>query len=229
MKLTHMGLQKTTLIDYPGKVAAVIFTPGCNLRCPYCHNPDLVQNIDRSSLIPKEEIESFLKRRSSVLGGVVISGGEPLMFRDDLIELIKYIHSLGMKVKLDTNGTFPRELLSMDVDYIAMDLKTSPKKYPLLGYNIKNTEKILKESLQYIKTCGIDHQIRCTVVDELIDESDVYEMANLLQGIKQLRLTPFRPGNTLDPMYGQKKSPSAAMMQTLKDLFISKGIPTIVE
>jgi len=100
LKLKALGLVKTTLLDYPGKVAATLFTPGCNLRCPYCHNPGLVQDIDRSSLLPLAEIHAFLKKRAGVLGGVVFTGGEPLLFNEDLRALSEYIHSLGLKVRI---------------------------------------------------------------------------------------------------------------------------------
>jgi len=106
MALTHVGLQKTTLLDFPGEVAATVFTPGCNLRCPYCHNPSLVQPPYPQDLISLEELDRFLEKRAKVLGGVCITGGEPLL-HDNLDELISLIRSHGLKVKLDTNGTFP--------------------------------------------------------------------------------------------------------------------------
>ena len=120
------GLQKLTLLDYPGKTACTIFTGGCNFRCPFCHNALLVTDIDESDTYTEEEILSFLSKRQGLLDGVCITGGEPLM-HSDIIEFVKRIKELGYKVKLDTNGTFPerlKELLENSlVDYVAMDIK----------------------------------------------------------------------------------------------------------
>lgn len=228
MSLTALGLQKTTLLDYPGKVAATLFTPGCNLRCPYCHNPGLVQDIDRSSLLPLEEIKAFLKKRAGVLGGVVITGGEPLIYSEDLCELAEYIHSLGLLLKLDTNGTFPGELSRFPADFIAMDYKTSVKKYSLMG-GPEDIVKKLSESLNYLRQSGIPHQIRTTVHPEWLSMEDAAEMAEELQGVDQLRLTAFRPGITLNPGYAEKKAPDSSYMNRLKDFFSSKDISVIVE
>jgi len=229
LKLKALGLVKTTLLDYPGKVAATLFTPGCNLRCPYCHNPGLVQDIDRSSLLPLAEIHAFLKKRAGVLGGVVITGGEPLLFNEDLRALSEYIHSLGLKVKLDTNGTFPGELSDFPADFIAMDLKTSPEKYSLMGYKQKDIIEKLKASITFIKNSGKEHQIRSTVHEDWITMDDAKDMAVLLKGVNQLRLTAFRPDVTLNPDFRKKKSPSSDYLNRLKDFFISCSIPTIVE
>lgn len=229
MKLTHLGLVKTTLLDYPGKVASTLFTPGCNLRCPYCHNPELVENINKDSLLPLEEVLSFLKRRAKMISAVVLTGGEPLLYGDDLISLAKEIHDLGLLLKIDTNGTLPGILSRFPADFIAMDLKTSPERYKEMGYGGQGIEELLLGSLKFIKESGIPHQIRCTYTPDLISEKDVNAMVRMLKGVDQLRLTAFRPGQTLDPNYRQKKSPDLQTMEELRDLFISKGIPTIVE
>ena len=119
---------KTTLLDFPGEVAAAVFTPGCNLRCPYCHNPELVRPPFPDEMISLEKLGVFLEKRASLLGGVCITGGEPLL-HDNIGDLVSLIRSHGLKVKLDTNGTFPERLARIDADYIAMDLKTDPEKY----------------------------------------------------------------------------------------------------
>ena len=149
MTLSSLGLVKTTLIDFPGEVAATVFTPGCNLRCPYCHNPELVIPPFGDTLFPIEEVRRFLAKRAAVLGGVCITGGEPLIHAEpqgDLYELINFCKGLGLKVKLDTNGCFPGRLMPLlsiaeavsageqggrrnCLDYIAMDIKTVPEKY----------------------------------------------------------------------------------------------------
>ena len=131
MALKKLGFIKTSLLDFPGQVSAVIFTPSCNLRCPYCHNPELVSGSLPPDLIQKETVLQHLEKRKSILGGVCITGGEPLL-HPELPDLIESIHSLGLKVKVDTNGTRPDKLPPLKADYLAMDIKTDPKKYPLL-------------------------------------------------------------------------------------------------
>ena len=131
MALSNLGLVKTSLIDFPGEVAAVVFSFGCNLRCPFCHNPTLVNGSHPEDFISRGEILSFLKKRRNVLGGVCITGGEPLL-HSDLVLLITEIKALGLKVKLDTNGTVPDRLREVKADYVAIDFKTSPEKYGLL-------------------------------------------------------------------------------------------------
>lgn len=221
MALTHVALQKTTLLDFPGEVAATVFTPGCNLRCPYCHNPKLVQPPYPEDLISLEELDYFLEKRAKVLGGVCISGGEPLLHKD-LSKLIGLIRSHGLKVKLDTNGTFPERLAQIDADYIAMDLKTSPEKYEELflpgskkNYNKENLGTQVKKSLNYLKNSGIPYEIRTTVVPGIIGREEMNTMAPLLEGVEKYSLTPFRGGNTLDPEYSHYPPPSEALMDEL--------------
>ena len=221
MEFTRVALQKTTLLDFPGEVAATVFTPGCNLRCPYCHNPELVQPPYPKELISFEELDRFLKKRAKVLGGVCISGGEPLL-HTGLSELIELIRSHGLKVKLDTNGTFPERLVQIDADYIAMDLKTSPEKYEELllpgsknNGNKKDLGTQVKKSLSYLKTSGIPYEIRTTVVPGIIGLEEINTMAPLLEGVEKYSLTPFRGGNTLDPAYSHYPPPSEALMDEL--------------
>src|SRR6056297_2964372 len=129
----RIGLQKTSLVDFPGELAATVFTPGRNLRCPYCHNPQLVIPPYPEDMITLDELDAFLNRRDGLLGGVCITGGEPLL-HEDLPELLHLVRTHGLKVKLDTNGSFPDRLSGIFVDYVAMDLKTAPSRYEkLLG------------------------------------------------------------------------------------------------
>ncbi|NLA77415.1 MAG: anaerobic ribonucleoside-triphosphate reductase activating protein, partial [Clostridiales bacterium] len=127
------GIQKLSLLDYPGKVACTLFTGGCNLRCPFCHNASLVVSPDASDAMEDSEVLAFLKKREGVLDGVCISGGEPLMQRD-IADFIRSVRALGYSVKLDTNGCFPDALEALIseglLDYIAMDIKNSPRRYP---------------------------------------------------------------------------------------------------
>ncbi|TVR85141.1 MAG: anaerobic ribonucleoside-triphosphate reductase activating protein, partial [Spirochaetaceae bacterium] len=136
MALQYLGLRKTSLIDFPGRLAAVVFTHGCPLRCPFCHNPELVQGPLPESFLPAAEVLAFLRKRANLLSGVVISGGEPLLHAD-LPQLITKIGALGLGVKVDTSGALPQslaEILRLEaVTYVAMDIKTAPGRYPELG------------------------------------------------------------------------------------------------
>lgn len=132
MALGRVGLLKTTLADFPGEVAATVFTPGCNLRCGFCHNPEFISPPYAYGLLSLEEVKRYLEKRANLLGGVCITGGEPLL-HEDLYDFVFFIKKLGLKVKLDTNGTFPDRIDTGAVDYLAMDVKTVPAKYGLLG------------------------------------------------------------------------------------------------
>jgi len=224
MALTHVGLQKTTLLDFPGEVAATVFTPGCNLRCPYCHNPSLVQPPYPQDLISLEELDRFLEKRAKVLGGVCITGGEPLL-HDNLDELISLIRSHGLKVKLDTNGTFPERLAKVDVDYIAMDLKTAPEKYDTLLGPFKNAGTKIETSVAYLKTADIAYELRTTVVPGIVGPEELQSMLTLLQRVEKYVLTPFRPGSTLAADYSNLKRPSEEYMQQLCNRVMEQGIP----
>ena len=228
MSLTHVGLQKTTLLDFPGEVAATVFTPGCNLRCPYCHNPTLVQPPYPEDLISLEELDRFLKKRAKVLGGVCITGGEPLIHAN-LNVLIRLIRSHGLKVKLDTNGTFPERLAEADVDYIAMDLKTTPEKYNTLLDPTKNTgTKKIEASVAYLKSAGIAYELRTTVVPGIVGPEELRSMLTLLQGAEKYVLTPFRPSNTLAANYTEMKRPSEEYINQLCKMVAEQRIPCTI-
>src|SRR6056297_47161 len=218
MALNRMALQKTTLLDYPGEVAATLFTPGCNLRCPYCHNPELVTPPFPDDLLSRGEILSFLKKRAGVLGGVCVTGGEPLL-HPDLPELADEIHGLGLKVKIDTNGTMPEriEAILPKVDYVAMDVKTAPRRYGELGMNAAGAEEPagrsgettadaadaaaepIKRSIRTIIESGIEHEFRTTCLPGLVKEEDIREITEAIQGAAAYYLVQFRPAVTLDP------------------------------
>jgi pyruvate formate lyase activating enzyme len=221
MPLGSVCLTKTTLIDYPGKVAAVVFTPGCNLRCPYCHNPELVDGSIPEEAISFTELDAFLDKRRNVLEGVCITGGEPLMHQD-LADLIDLIHFHGLAVKLDTNGMFPRRLAQQKCEFIALDVKTVPSKYHLVG--AESGEPVL-ESIQWILSSGIDHEFRTTMAPGIIDEEDLTEIAELVEGTKNYTLTSFRPGITLDPAYSSKTPYSREDLEKFADTLGEKGIP----
>lgn len=196
------GLNKLTLLDYPGHMACLIFTGGCNYRCPFCQNRDLVLHPTSQPVIPEDEFISFLKLRQGILEGVCITGGEPTLWAD-LPDLIRKIRSLGYKVKLDTNGSRPdavKALLDEGLlDYVAMDIKNSPEKYAVTtGLNpdacpieaVKKTAALLTES-------GIPYEFRTTIVKELHTAEDLQNIAKWLNGAKAYYLQPFKDCDTL--------------------------------
>lgn len=189
------GFQKLTLLDYPGKTAATIFCGGCNFRCPFCHNGDLVLNSDTMEELSKEEIISFLSKRKGLLDGVCITGGEPLIWQD-IRDFIKEIKELGFLIKLDTNGYYPDRLKSVsqsgNIDYIAMDIKNSPHRYSLTS-GLENFDiKRIEESVEFIKNSGIDHEFRTTVVKGFHTENEMEEIGKWLLGEKRYFIQPYK-------------------------------------
>ena len=194
------GLQKLTLLDYPEKTACTVFTGGCNLRCPFCHNALLVTDIDGSDAYSEEEILAFLSKRKGLLDGVCITGGEPLM-NGDIADFIGKIKAMGYKVKLDTNGTFPDRLKDLLenrlVDYVAMDIKNSKEKYAetagVESINLSNIEK----SINLLKSSDIDYEFRTTVVNEFHTEEDILSIAKWIAGAKRYFLQNFEDSGNL--------------------------------
>ena len=192
------GLQKLTLLDYPGKMACTIFTYGCNFRCPFCHNAMLVTE-ENSDNISEDEFFAFLKKRQGILDGVCISGGEPTL-QKDLAEFIGKIKAFGYAVKLDTNGSQPevlRNLIAENLlDYVAMDIKNSPAKYSLTcGREVDMVP--IKESVSIIKESGIDHEFRTTTVRELHTAEDILSLSEWIKGAKRYFLQSFKDSGDL--------------------------------
>lgn len=217
------GFIKTTLVNYPGKVAAALFLPGCDLRCPYCHNPELVLNT-ADDLVDIEEILAYLEKRRGLLQGVCISGGEPLV-HENLGELAKAIKDMGYLLKIDTNGTFPDRILSLEPDFIAMDIKTVPEKYPMLSpvQDPALPDKI-KSSIEIIKKSGIDHEFRTTVVPGIVDMKDIQDICRLIKGARCYVLAGYVPGHTLDPGFTQETYTNQELHQ-MADIVKAAGIP----
>lgn len=186
------GLQKLTLLDYPGKMACTVFTSGCNLRCPFCHNAGLVTHID-GQYITSEEVLDFLATRKNKLEGMCLTGGEPLL-NSDVAEFLYKVKQMGFSVKLDTNGTFPELLESIIkdglADYVAMDIKNSADKYNLTCGREVNMRNILK-SVELLKCGKADYEFRTTVVRQLHDEEDIESIAKWLSGAKVWYLQQF--------------------------------------
>lgn len=218
------GLQKTTLIDFPGEVASTIFTFGCNLRCPYCHNPELLDKSKKPKPIEWIKILKFLEKRKKIIGGVCISGGEPLL-HNEINKIIDEIHLLGLKVKIDTNGTFPERLKKINPDYIAMDIKTSLEKYKLLGYTEKkDLNKLILESIEYIINSNIDHEFRTTAVPYLVEINDINKIANLLKNSKKYVITQFRAKQILETEWQNIKPYPIKVLEDMKKTAEQSGL-----
>ena len=191
------GIQKFSTVDYPGYTVASIFTIGCNMRCGYCHNPELVLPEQYVGAIPEEDIFEFLETRRGLLDGVAISGGEPTMQRD-LPEFIRRCKTMGFLVKLDTNGTNPamlRELLADGlVDFIAMDIKGPLAKYSQIAARPVDLDAI-RQSVEVIKT--IDHEFRTTIVRGQLDLKDFESIGQLVDGARRFALQAFVPSGNL--------------------------------
>jgi pyruvate formate lyase activating enzyme len=179
-----VALRKTSLVDYPGKISAVLFFPGCNLRCPWCHNPELVRGFLEDG-VPLDEVLSFLEKRKNVLDAVVLSGGEATLYKD-LPELISVIKKLNLLVKLDTNGTQPemlKRLLQNDEtkpDYIALDIKVPPTRYAELAKNLIDPQ-LLRKSAELIHQYNIEHEFRTLILpNNYLNENEIDAMAELV-------------------------------------------------
>lgn len=189
------GLNKTTLLDYPGKVAATIFLGGCNFRCPFCQNSSLVLNPSAQPEIPVKEVLSFLKKRKGILDGVCITGGEPTL-SPDLPELLQEIRTLGYPIKLDTNGTHPALLKTFTeqnlIQMTAVDIKACPDNYPALCGLVHPELDAVKETVEFLKNGTLDYEFRTTVIRELHSEKDFIEIGQWLTGAKAYYLQAYR-------------------------------------
>lgn len=188
-----IGLEKLSLVDYDGHTACTLFTGGCNFRCPFCHNGDLVLNHELFESYSEDYVFSYLKKRQGLLDGVVVTGGEPTLYRD-LPDYIRKIKALGYDVKLDTNGTNPEMLLEIIerhlIDYVAVDVKSSKEGYAK-ATGLKSFPEKVAQTVELLKTNVIDYEFRTTLVDELINEKDIIEIAEWLKSCKVLFLQRF--------------------------------------
>ena len=184
------GLQKLTLLDFPGKVACTLFLQGCNFRCPFCHNTPLLNDMPQ---IPSDELMSFLQKRKGMLDGVAITGGEPLI-NDDIAPLLIKIKELGYAVKLDTNGSFPDRLRALVedglVDYVAMDIKNCRTKYEQTA-GAKDILSSVERSVRYLLDGHVDYEFRTTVVNEFHEPEDFHDIGQWISGAKAYFLQNF--------------------------------------
>ncbi|MGY4883998.1 MAG: anaerobic ribonucleoside-triphosphate reductase activating protein [Nanobdellota archaeon] len=179
------GIQKLTLIDYPDKIACTLFLFGCNFRCGFCHNPELVTESENNiNTYSEEEALDFLEKRKNKLEGVCFTGGEPLLTINS--SFLKKIKSLGYSIKIDTNGSMPERLKELIneklVDYIAMDIKSSPEKYPLVT-NIKFPIEKIEESIKIIIESGLEYEFRTTILKRFHDKEDIKKIGEWLIGL----------------------------------------------
>jgi pyruvate formate lyase activating enzyme len=214
------GLQKLTLLDYPGKIACTLFTPGCNYRCPFCHNASLV--LTPTDETTEEEFLLFLSSRRQILEGVCITGGEPTL-QPDLASFCKKIKEMGFLVKLDTNGSHPKKLKELVehhlVDYVAMDVKNSLLRYEETVGTKVNLEDIL-ESIEFLEKDTVPYEFRTTVVKNLHDEESLINLAEMIQGCQHYYLQNFVDSKNLinNSMSGYSEQEMSALYQAVKKI-----------
>ena len=200
------GLQKLTLLDYPGQVACTVFTSGCNFRCPFCHNAPLV--LPGITVLPRmdeEQVLSFLKKRQGVLDGVAVTGGEPLLHKD-IGAFLDKVRALGYKIKLDTNGSFPdrlKELVEAKlIDRVAMDIKNAPALYRDTAGVDELDMAAIEESKNYLLTGVIDYEFRTTVVKGLHSKESLIDAAKWISGAKEYYLQQFKDSGSVIDLAG---------------------------
>ncbi len=216
--MTIHGLQKMTLLDYPGRVACTIFTGGCNFRCPFCHNASLVTKITDDAVYTEEEVLSFLKKRTGLLDGVCITGGEPLLQRD-IKEFISKVKALGFPVKLDTNGSFPEKLLELIdeglVDRVAMDVKNSKEKYGLTA-GACDILPAVEKSVSILLEGRVEYEFRTTVTAEHHTPEDAAAIGKWIAGAPEYYIQPFVDSGDLigtEPMSAPDRETLEAMRE----------------
>ena len=191
--MTFGGFQKLTLLDYPEKVACILFTKGCNFYCPFCHNAYLVKD-NHTENITEDEVLSFLKKRQGILEGVCISGGEPLLHKG-LEDFMNEVKTLGYPVKLDTNGSFPHKLQDLCekglVNYVAMDIKNTFEKYPQTAGTKALDIVNIKESIAFLLNGNVDYEFRTTVVNEFHTPDDIEVISSYIKGAKKYFIQNF--------------------------------------
>lgn len=219
------GLQKVTLVDYPGEVAATIFTSGCNMRCPYCHNAQLAAGETSAAFFSLEQLFDYFEKRKKLLAAVCITGGEPLL--DKNINIIaNQLYKMGYKIKLDTNGTMPEKILEIPSNYIAMDFKTAPKRYSELGFFAKDSAKKIIKSAQTIIASDKEYEFRTTAMPGIVEANDIKEIVKIIKGAKRYVITQFSPHNTLDPKASLVTPHSINVLKEFLKIATDEGIPT---
>lgn len=218
------GLERFSLIDYPGMTSAIVFTVGCNFRCPYCHNPEIVLHPKDATVVQEAEIMEFLMSRRGKLDAVTITGGEPTLHHD-LLDFMRKLKDMGFLVKLDSNGTRPdmlREALRLRlVDYLAMDIKAPLAQYQKVTILPVDVEKI-KESIDIIRGSGIDHEFRTTIVRSLLSREEILMIGDTIAGARRYYLQKFVPTKTNDPAYMTETTYSDDEFEEMRDIIATK-------
>lgn len=199
------GFQKMTLVDFPGLVASILFTGGCNFRCPFCQNGSLVLHPDTEPVVSEEEIFSYLEKRRKMIEGVVITGGEPTL-QSDLLPFAGRIRSLGFKTKLDTNGYRPAVLKEAVreglFDYVAMDIKNSPDRYAETAGLDDMDISAIKESIEFLLENHVSYEFRTTVMAELHDDESFRQIGEIVNGAERYYLQAYSDaGDVINPVY----------------------------
>jgi pyruvate formate lyase activating enzyme len=223
------GVQGVSIIDYPGRIASVLFLGGCNFRCPFCQNPDLVLRPESLPGLDLEETMRSIEKKKGFVDGVVVTGGEPLIHGEALLSLLQRLHEAGLAVKLDTNGyevELLREILASGlVDYVAMDVKTSLARYPKAAGKAVDTRRI-EEAIRLIMDSGLEYEFRTTCVPGIVEEQDIREIAALVSGAKRYYLQQFRPnGPMIDAEYEAVRPHGAAILGRFLSL-VSPSVQT---
>jgi pyruvate formate lyase activating enzyme len=216
-----VGLQKLTLLDFPGQVACTLFTNGCNMRCPFCHNASLVTRTNEQIAYSNQEILAFLKKRVGILEGVAITGGEPTLV-SGLADFMAQVRELGYKIKLDTNGTRPSVLINIIedglVDYVAMDIKNCKEKYGItVGYDQSYDITPIEESIKYLMQGRVDFEFRTTVSKTFHTENDIIKIGEWMQGDEKFFLQQFKDSG--DTVGGYVEGYGEDEMRKLLDTF----------
>ena len=217
--MNFKGIHKTSLVDYPGKITTVLFAGGCNLNCRYCYNPELVNNSKELETLKVPDILAFLKKRHKLIESVVISGGEPTLLKN-IDKFTESIKSIPLAVKIDTNGLKPDVIETLLekrlVDYIAVDIKTSPEKYESLTR--KDVDfSLIKKTIDIVKNSGIDYEIRTTCIPEYITLDDFKCIKKELVSVKKYFLQQFVNKVTMDPAMKAKRPYPVQVLNSFKE------------
>lgn len=221
------GLQKLSLVDYPGLLSAVVFLEGCNFQCPYCYNADLIEGREEIEY-PEEELFAFLERRKNIVEAVVITGGEPTL-HEGLKEFIFKIRDFGYRIKLDTNGSRPRTMRELfkqkAIDYVALDIKTAPSKYDFVC-DLQDIRERLLEVIGILFQNEVDYELRTTCVPGIVEGDDFYKISKVVKGAEKYFLQQFRSEQTFFPEYRKKKPFSNEELKRFKSI-LERTVPDV--
>lgn len=224
------GLQRLSLSDFPGRISAIVFTRGCNFRCPWCHNPELVDPERYGNPVPPGDVLAFLSMRKTHLQGVVVTGGEPLL-HGDVEDFLSEVRAMGLAVKLDTNGSMPRQferiLAGGLVDYVAMDVKAPWNAYSRLSGAAADTDAIA-ESISLMLESGVCHEVRTTYSPRFLGPEDLRGIASIVKGCEKLLLQAFRPSKVLEASFLEVTSPTADEMEGARRILEAAGVTVLV-